>query len=144
MDQSNSDTKVGSLICYQNDILLLRDCEIIPLAYYTYGSGDCSGNGVSIACSKDQPTSTVSTVKQTNNEGLDMYLVVIVMSVIVGLVLCLLVGGLLYCNLTVPNRVRKIKHNLEDVRRYQLLTKVVNAKVMTKSTRLLMTLMNLD
>ncbi|XP_052789064.1 uncharacterized protein LOC128224049 [Mya arenaria] len=99
MDQSNSDTKVVSLICDQADILI-RDCEIIPLAYYTYGSGGCSGNGVSIACSKDQPTSTVSTVTQTTNEVLDMYLVVILMSVIVGLVLCLLVGGLFYCKLT--------------------------------------------
>ncbi|XP_052789604.1 deleted in malignant brain tumors 1 protein-like isoform X1 [Mya arenaria] len=95
-NQVNNENNIGSLICNQGDILL-RDCEIIPMAYYSYGPGEfdeCVGNRVTIACSK------VPADEPIINEGVDIYLVVIPTAISCFIVLCLLVGGLVYCKRT--------------------------------------------
>ncbi|XP_052788301.1 deleted in malignant brain tumors 1 protein-like isoform X2 [Mya arenaria] len=40
---------IGSLICDKND-KLLRDCKVIPMAFYSYGPGECDGNNINIKC----------------------------------------------------------------------------------------------
>ncbi|WAR30358.1 C163A-like protein [Mya arenaria] len=44
---------IGSLICDKND-KLLRDCKVIPMAFYSYGPGECDGNNINIKCLEDR------------------------------------------------------------------------------------------
>ncbi|XP_052789613.1 scavenger receptor cysteine-rich type 1 protein M130-like isoform X2 [Mya arenaria] len=51
---------IGSLICDKND-KLLRDCKVIPMAFYSYGPGECDGNKIKIKCLEDSTPNNIFT-----------------------------------------------------------------------------------